>query len=67
MKQRRISFICLDFKNYGIWLNMGEYLRAFFLFFIFEAWGRVFNQNEAKTLGQPVRVDELSNLSLALK
>ena len=46
---------------------MGEYLRAFFPFFIFEAWGRVFNQNEAKTLGQHVRVDGLSNLGWALK
>ena len=36
--------------------SLGEYLGVFFSFFKnfdFGAWGRVFRQNEAKTLGQP--------------
>ena len=36
--------------------SLGEYLRVFFHFLktlIFGAWGRVYRQNKAKTLGQP--------------
>ena len=49
-------------KNWWIWLKFGTlvplvniwgFFFHFFKIFIFGAWGRVFVQNEAKTLGQP--------------
>ena len=51
-----------DFKNCRIWLKFGTlvpWVNIWGLFFhfpkilIFGAWGRVFHQNEAKSLGQP--------------
>ena len=51
-----------DFKNGRIWLkfctlvpwvNIWEWFFLFLKILIFGAWGRIFRQNEAKTLGQP--------------